>query len=286
MTALAAPVTSDRPFIVEPIVDGFVGRIRGVDIGKMDDALFDAIYEQFLETPVLVIPGQRPDPKAFYDFTNRFGEVVEHVLNQYHHPDVKGVSYITNVRADGVPDPLGYNRSREWHTDRSYDPRPGKTTALLALEMPSVGGATDFTDGYRAFAMLPADLRRALAGKTGIFRWSGRKFAGAMKLNDDQKKKMVDAEHPILALHPESGRPTIYADPGNLVEIKGMSIEEGEAILQRVFAHYTRPEFQYAHYWSVGDFVIWDNRCSMHRAAGGYPPEQRRVLIRTQTQSR
>jgi taurine dioxygenase len=286
MTALAAPAASRRAFDVETIVEGFVARVEGLDIDDVGDALFERIYEQFLETPVLVLPGQRPDPKAFYDFTNRFGEVVEHVLNQYHHPDVKGVSYITNVRPDGAPDPQGYNRSREWHTDRSYDPRPGKTTALLALEMPSVGGATDFADGYRAYTALPTDLRRALAGKTGVFRWAGRKFVGAMNLTDEQKRQMLDAEHPILTLHPESGRPTIYADPGNLVALKGVPAAPGEAILQRLFAHYTRLEFQYAHRWNVGDFVIWDNRCSMHRAAGGYPPEHRRVLIRTQTQAR
>ncbi|MCZ8309463.1 MAG: TauD/TfdA family dioxygenase [Magnetospirillum sp.] len=271
---------------VETVVDGFVARIRGIDITAMDDTIFAAIYRKFLDTPVLVFPDQPKDAAAFFAFTNRFGQVVEHVLNQFHHPSVWGVSFITNVRPDGAPDPVGYKRSREWHTDRSYDTSPGKTTALLALEMPEIGGKTDFADMYAAYAALPDDLRVALAGKVGIFRWSGRKAEGSVNLTPDQSARLVDATHPILQLHPESGRPTVYVDPGNLIGIVGMTQAESEPILQRLFAHCLQPAFHYAHKWTVGELVIWDNRCSMHRAAGGYAPTERRVLIRTQTQSR
>ena len=271
---------------VTPVKPGFVARIDGVDISSIDDETFATIYDQFLETPILLLPGQPDDPRAFFDFTNRFGEVVEHVLREYHHPEVRGVSMITNLDANGEIDPKGVMRSLAWHTDRSYDPRSGKTTALLAEEIPSVGGHTVFADLYRAYADLPDDLRRALAGKTGMFHWHGRQLEGAIPLTSEQAKEVPGGRHPILQIHPESGRPTLYVDPGNLIGIVGMTQEESEPILQRLFKHCLREELHYGHRWSPGDLIIWDNRCSMHRAGGGYPAGERRILMRTQTIAR
>jgi taurine dioxygenase len=273
-------------FDVRPVIDGFVARVEGVDVAAVDDALFEALYRVFLDYPVLVFPGQKLDARQFYAFTDRFGAVVQHVLREYHHESVPGVSYITNVHADGSLDVKGYKRSREWHTDRSYDQRTGKTTALYALEIPAVGGHTDFADMYRACAALPADLRQALEGRIGVYRWHGRHAHSAIPLTAEQQAETPGAEHPILRRHPESGREALYVDPGNQVSILGMAPEQGEAVLQRLFQHCEQPAFQYSHPWHVGELVIWDNRCTMHRAAGGYPPEQRRVLMRTQTLAR
>ncbi len=210
MSALAKQRPLLRATTIKP---GFVTRIDGVDIANLDDETFATIYELFIETPVLFLPGQAEDARAFYDFTDRFGEIVEHVLREYHHPAVQGVSMITNLDSNGNIDPKGVMRSLAWHTDRSYDPRTGKTTALLAQEVPSVGGHTVFADLYRAYADLPDDLRQALAGKTGMFHWHGRQLEGAIPLTPEQAKEVPGGRHAILQVHPESGRPTSMSIP-------------------------------------------------------------------------
>lgn len=271
---------------VTTAADGFVARIEGVAVDRVDDASFAAIYDLFVKHPVLVFPGQTIDARAFHAFTDRFGQVTEHVLQQYHHESVPGVSYITNVHRDGSLDMAGYTRSATWHTDRSYDQRPTKTTALYAVEIPPVGGNTLFADMYRAAAALPEALRRQLEGRLCRFEWHARKLQGATVLTAEQRAKTPGATHPILMRHPESGRETLFVDPGNMAQIVGLEREESEAILQPLFTHCEQPEFQYRHAWVPGELVIWDNRCSMHRAGGGYPPDQRRILMRTQTLAR
>jgi taurine dioxygenase len=271
---------------VTTLAPGFVARVEGVDITRLDDATFAALYDQFIATPVLVLPGQPADAAAFFAASERFGEVVEHVLRQFHHPEVWGVCYVNNLDTEGRIDPKGVNRSTGWHTDRCYDPRMGKTTALLGVEVPSRGGDTLFADLYAACTALPADLRTALAGKIGQFRWHGRPADHAVALTAAQQEEAPGGDHPILSVHPESGRPTLYVAPGNMTGIIGMDRDESEPLLQRLFRHCLEERFHHAHRWTPGDLVIWDNRCTMHRAGGGYPPGERRVLMRTQTIAR
>lgn len=261
-------------------------RVEGVRVTHLNAGDFAEIEQLMLEHPVLVFPDQALSATDLWNFSERFGRVVPHVLKQYHHPDQPGVSYVTNVKPSGEVDPDGVTRGMTWHTDRSYDPNPGKTTALYALEVTTSGGETEFADMYAAHDELPDELRRALEGRIGHYAWGGRRLGTAVNLSDEQKLQMTTGLHKIISKHPQTGRPTLYVDCGNLIAIEGMEDAESEPLLRALFEHCTAPRFQMRHAWRRGDLVIWDNRCTVHRAAGGYPPMERRVFWRTQTEAR
>jgi taurine dioxygenase len=169
-----------------------------------------------------------------------------------------------------------YRRGAEgWHTDGAYNQQPFKATQLYALAVPSCGGDTLFANGYAAYHALPDRLKRRLDGVMGAFSYGGRRGGSALLEKEDQDWKPVF--HPIIRTHPETGRKSLYFDPGKIVDIVGCDREETDALIAELKTYMIQPDAEYRHKWRKGDIVIWDNRCSYHRAAGDYPPEEDRI---------
>ena len=261
--------------------------IHGVDVKKLDDASFSAIYRAWLGHNVVVVPGQELEIEDFLTYSRRFGFVTPHPSKTTRHPDHPEITLlgVNKFGADGTLDMAIYRRGAEgWHTDGAYDQEPFKATQLCALAVPSRGGDTLFASMYAAYDALPPRLKQHLEGRLGAFTYGGRRKATALLDEEDRDWKPV--LHPIVRMHPETGRKALYFDPGKIVRIEGLEPAESDALIDELTGHMIQPEGQYRHRWRKGDIVIWDNRCAYHKAAGDYPPEEDRIHWRVSIKER
>jgi len=252
--------------------------ILDVDVRTLDDAGFAAIYRAWLDYNVVVVPDQHLELDDFLRYSRRFGAIYPHPSKSTrhpHHPEIT-VLGVNKFGPDGTLDQAIYRRGAEgWHTDGAYDAEPFKATQLYALAVPSRGGDTLFASMYAAHDALPSRVRDRLEGRTGIFTYGGRRKATALLNPED--RDWTPVRHPIIRTHPETGRKALYFDPGKILSIDGLDAAESDAIIDELTERMIQPDGEYRHRWRNGDIVIWDNRCSYHKAAGDYPPEEDRI---------
>jgi taurine dioxygenase len=170
-----------------------------------------------------------------------------------------------------------------WHTDMSYLVDPPKASMLYALEIPPAGGNTGFCNMYRALEAMPESLQRRLEGRTlkhdGTYNSGGYLRQGVAATDDPARSP--GTSHPIVCRHPETHRRVLYLGRRRNAYIDGMPLAESEALLDETWSYATRPEIAWYNEWRIGDVVLWDNRCTMHRR-DPFDPEARRILHRTQ----
>jgi len=261
--------------------------IVGVDVKKLDDAGFAQIYRAWLDANVVVVPGQELAIPDFLRYSRRFGVVVPHPSKSTRHPDYPEITQlgVNKFDAAGKLDMAIYRRGAEgWHTDGAYDQEPFKATQLYALAVPSHGGNTLFASMYAAYDGLPQHLKERLEGRIGAFTYGGRRKATAL-LNEEDRD-WTPVFHPIVRTHPETGRKGLYFDPGKILRIEGLEPAESDAVIDELTQRMIQPDGEYHHQWRKGDIVIWDNRCSYHKAAGDYPPEEDRIHWRVSIKER
>jgi putative 2-oxoglutarate oxygenase len=252
--------------------------IVGIDVKKLDDAGFAQIYRAWLDANVVVVPGQELAIPDFLHYSRRFGVVVPHPSKSTRHPDYPEITQlgVNKFDAAGKLDMAIYRRGAEgWHTDGAYNQAPFKATQLYALAVPSRGGNTMFANAYAAYDSLPQRLKDRLDDVIGAFSYGGRR--GKARLLNPEDQDWTPVYHPIIRVHPETGRKSLYFDPGKIVDFVGIERAEGDALIAELKERMITPDAEYHHKWEKGDIVIWDNRCSYHRAAGDYPPEEDRI---------
>ena len=272
---------------VKPLGAQIGVEIEGVDVRKLDDAGFARIYRAWLDHNVAVIPGQDLTIEQFLTYSRRFGVVRPHPSKMTRHPEIPEITMlgVNKFGADGQLDMAIYRRGAEgWHTDGAYDEEPFKATQLYALAVPSTGGNTLFASMYAAYNALPSRLKEKLEGRLGAFTYGGRRKATALLNPED--REWTPVFHPIIRTHPETKRKALYFDPGKIVSIEGFSEQESDALIDELTGYMIQPDAEYHHKWRKGDIVIWDNRCSYHRAAGDYPPHEDRIHWRVSIKAR
>jgi taurine dioxygenase len=259
--------------------------ISGIDVRTLDEDGFRPVYQAWLDHNVIVVKDQHLTLAEFVAYSRRFGIVTPHPSKSTRHPDMAEVTLmgVNKFNPDGSINDAIYRRGAEgWHTDGAYDPIPFKATQLYGLAIPDQGGDTFFASGYAAYEAMPQRLKDRLDGVNGAFTYGGRQ--GRQALLNPEDRNRAPAMHPIIRTHPETGRKSMYFDPGKILFIEGASQQESDDIIDELTALMIQPDGEYRHKWSVGDVVIWDNRCSYHKAAGDYPPEQDRIHWRTSIQ--
>jgi taurine dioxygenase len=252
--------------------------VLGVDIRRLDDEAFDVIYQTWLDCNVICVRDQTLEFEDFFRYSRRFGHLHEHPSKSTRHPDYPELTMlgIDKFDAGGKLNKAIYGRGSEnWHTDGAYDEISFKGTQLYALAIPSQGGDTLFASMYAAYDALPQSLRDRVGERRGAFTYGGRKKSTALLNPEDRDWKPV--MHPILRTHPETGRKGLYFDPGKIVAVEGLPEDESEALIEELTTYMIQPGGQYRHKWRKGDVVLWDNRCTYHRAAADYPPEEDRI---------
>lgn len=251
---------------------------RGIDVRTLDDDGFARVYQAWLDANVLVIPDQHLTLAEFLAYSRRFGRIEPHPSKSTRHPDIPEITLlgVNKFAPDGTLNQAIYRRGAEgWHTDGAYDAEPFKATQLYGVAIPSRGGDTLFASGYAAYDALPERLKQRLEGVRGAFTYGGRRKAQALLNPED--RDVPPAYHRIVRTHPETGRKSLYFDPGKILFIEGADPAESDALIDELTGFMIQPDGEYRHKWRVGDIVIWDNRCSYHKAAGDYPPEEDRI---------
>ena len=248
-------------FEVRPLSAALGAEVVGLDLSApLDAETFAEVHRAHLEHLVLVFRDQELSPGQQSRFAGRFGPLIEYSLTQAAVPGHPCVTMISTRREKGefigVPD-----AGPMWHTDHCYRERPALGTMLHAIEIPDHGGDIVFANLYAAHDALPAKLRRALEGRSGVFMNSRSQTEAptAEQLRDMQR-------HPLIRTHPETGRKSLFVSQQQTVAIEGVSDDEGREILDRLFVHCAQPDFVYAHKWRRGDLTFWDNRCTVHKA--------------------
>jgi taurine dioxygenase len=260
--------------------------VDGVDLRALDVADQDAIHRAWLAHGVLLFRGQGLGDEDLIAFSRRFGELDDAPVQETGRRFVEGhpeIYVVSNVVERGVP--IGSLGSGEavWHTDMSYLPLPPKASILYALEVPASGGETSFCSMSAAWDTLPADLRARVAGRRvkhdGTYTSGGSVRQGVTA--SDDPRTAPGALHPLVCIHPETGRRSLYLGRRRNAYVEGLGLEESSALLDALWSHATRPDLLWEHRWRVGDLVVWDNRCTMHRR-NAFDSGARRVLHRTQ----
>ncbi|MBX9700279.1 MAG: TauD/TfdA family dioxygenase [Acetobacteraceae bacterium] len=274
---------------IEVVPSGAVlgAEVRGIDLRRVDAAAQAAVHRAWLDHSVLLFRDQRLDADGLIGFSSRFGGLDWAPVQENGRRFVEGkpeLYIVSNVLgADGQP--IGSLGAGEavWHTDMSYLPKPPKASMLYALEIPPSGGDTHFASMYAAFDGLPPALKARCAGlmvkHDGTYNSGGYLRAGVTPTDDP--RAAPGHLHPLVCRHPETGRQMLYLGRRKLAYIEGLGLAESEALLDEIWHYATRPEICWTNHWRVGDLVMWDNRCSMHRR-DPFDAAARRIMHRTQ----
>ncbi len=259
--------------------DAPIGAIAtGVDVRALSDADWNALYDAWLDSIVLVVRDQTLSIEEFLAYSRRFGRLKPHRVKRTRHPDHPELTVIgVGTRTpDGKVDRAVYDRGGGWHTDSPWDTEICKATQLYAVAIPSYGGDTLFASMYDAYEALPESLKKRVENLKAEHVYGGRGRRGNELLEPDDRLR-PPAVHPVVRTHEETGRKSLYANPYHILRIQGVGDAESEALIAELTDHMVATTAQYRHKWQVGDVVIWDNRCALHSATGGYPIEEKRI---------
>ena len=264
---------------IRPVYPQFAAEVVGTDLAQPLDAVaVDAIWRAIDHYAVLVFRDQRLDDTQLRDFAARFGplEIGRAAAGggkrRLKHPEIGDISNLDEEgrlrRRDDQRrlDSLG---NRLWHTDASYMPVPVVLGMLHAVAVPPAsplgGGETEFADMRGAWDALPEAMQREIDGLVALHDifWS-RGQIGFTEFAPGDREKYPPSRQRLVRRHPGSGRKTLYLS-AHASHIVGWPVAEGRLLLLDLNTHATRPDFVYSHKWRVGDLVIWDNRCTMHR---------------------
>ena len=271
---------------VTPIAGALGAEIGGVDLGgPLDDETYAEIRRALVEHLVIFFRDQAITPERQIALTARFGAVsrVPYVEAMAEHPDI--IAVLKEADEVGISTFGG-----TWHTDFSFLEEPPLGSVLYAHEVPGHGGDTLWASQYAAYESLSDGMKAALdplvAIHTGAPHGTKAPPSADLKLSKSIKMRRgdpaadVETEHPVVRVHPESGRKALYVNPVYTIRLVDMTVEESRPLLAFLFARAVRPEFTCRFRWRAGSLAIWDNRCTQHFAINDYDG-QRRLMHRT-----
>ena len=273
------------PFEVTPLTERLGASITGIDLGNaMSDAMFASIYRAFLRYQVLLFPPQDVPPGRQVELARRFGEVQIHVMNQYHADGYPELYRLSNLDENGRPNGRHPDKGTlAWHTDGSWRRRTGQATIIYGEVMPDEGegGETHFCDMYGGYARLDDDWKARIANLRAVHSldFSRNRRHGEDPMTQAQRLATPPVDHPVVRTHPETGRKALFL--GDHAEsIVGMPYDEGRELIETLNALAVHPDLTYEHRWTPHELIVWDNRCTMHKATSYDAATQRRVIRR------
>ena len=248
--------------------------IHGLDLKRdLTPQHVAALRAAWLQHQVLAFPGQ----DLSLDDLERFAFTLGPFGVDPYFGSVPGHPHIAQVRRDA--DEKTKIFAETWHSDWSFLPTPPQATVLYGNVIPPVGGDTLFANQYAAWDALPPTMRALLQNKRGIHSarrgyardgmYGERDKGRSMAIRYDDSA-LATQLHPIARVHPETGRTALFVSPGYTIGIDGMANAEAQPLLMELFRHQVREDFVYRHRWQPGMLLLWDNRCVLHAATGGY----------------
>ncbi|MGW0505013.1 TauD/TfdA dioxygenase family protein [Micromonospora sp. NPDC003241] len=264
---------------LDPLGPHFGGEVRGLDLDRATDAELAAVRAALVDRKVLFFADQHLDDDGQVRLGRRLGELTAS------HPVVGGVDeahpevYALDSADNGFAD--------VWHTDVTFVARPPLGSILRAVTLPPTGGDTTWADSQLAYDSLAEPVRRLVDGLVAVHDgnrefgyYLAQRRGGRGSVWDGEVVTRLDpVEHPVVRVHPETGRRGIFVNPGFTSHVVGVSEAESRAILDLLYAHLTKPEHLVRHRWRTGDVAMWDNRSTAHYANRDYG-DARRVVHR------
>ncbi len=249
-------------FEIRPIKYGFGVEVRGIDLATCGPEPLQTIVDAFNRHGILIVRDQTLSPEAQMDVTRAFGTPETNQRLEYTYPGIPEIYVISNRVVDGkrVGD---YEAGQGWHTDSSYLPEPVMCTMLHAMEVPPEGSDTVMADLCAVWNALPPERQAELDGLQVQHSWRALMELKNVHLDPDDNA-IPDVVHPMVRRHPTDGRPALWVSTGTTRGVVGMPNPQGLDLLTELVDFATQEQFLYRHKWSVGDLLIWDNRCTLH----------------------
>jgi taurine dioxygenase len=272
---------------IREIGEALGAEVRGVDLSQpiAPDAVA-RIRAAWLEHMVLRFRGQKLTDPQLLAFSRNFGELDPpgpNPLGRPFLPDHPEMNVISNIKEAGVP--IGGLGDGEaiWHADMTYIERPPMAAILYAIEIPPAGGDTYWANMVLAYETLPGALKARIEGREAVhdatYNSAGAMRKGYQEVTDP--RTAPGARHALVRTHPDTGRRCLFLGRRRNSYIVGLGLEESERLLDELWRHATQPQFTFRQQWRVGDVMVWDNRCTLHRR-DAFDPAARRLLHRTQ----
>ena len=268
---------------LRPLTAKLGAEIRGLRLADgISDGQFAAIYQAFLKHQVLLFEPQDLPEAVQVAFGRRFGAVQVHVMNQYHAGGFPELYKLSNLDENGQPSGLHPDKGTlAWHTDGSWSRVTGQATIIYGEMVPQTGGETHFADMYGAYQRLSDAWKTRLQGLRAMHNldFSRTRRHGVDLMTEAQKKEKPPVDQPIIRTHPETGRKCVYL--GDHAEsIVGLPYAEGRALIDELNQAIIHPDLVYQHRWTAGQLLLWDNRCTLHKATAFDLANEGRVVRR------
>lgn len=255
---------------IDPLGDTFGATVVGLDLAApIAPETVAEINQALLDNVILVIRGQDLTAQEFRDGMAKFGEPMLQHRSAFRLPDCPDVSRIIN-REKMRPASM-------WHTDHTNHERPPKATILYARKLPAKGGDTCFANMYDGLENLSGESRAKIENMVTI---NNLEPGVATYSAEDRAKNDPGARHPMVRTHPETGKKALYFHLTKAMKIEGMETAAVRPFLDDLLEQAIKPENTLRHRWTLGDVVICDNRCAMHRADPNFDQTEERLLWR------
>jgi taurine dioxygenase len=278
------PLTTERAGVTVTRVGAHLGaEIGGVDLRRpLSDAQFNVMEDALVAHELIVLHDQDITSDNLIDFGRRFGELTVHPFAPN---EGKNAPELIRFRNDEKTPPFGTD---VWHSDETFRAEPPMATILCAKEVPAVGGDTMFVSMTAAYAGLSDRLQQLICGLEGIHDM--KPFRPLFGRSEEERKRLQQFElkfppqlHPVVRIHPLSGRKVLFVNPQFTIAIDGMDERESRALLDLLFHQAMVPEYQFRLHWRPHTIAMWDNRSTQHYAVHDYYPQRRymeRVTVR------
>ncbi|WP_176475798.1 TauD/TfdA dioxygenase family protein [Halomonas salipaludis] len=267
-----------------PLTPAFGAEVQGLNLSQpQSDDTMATLKAALNEHSILVLRDQPLSAQRHVELSKTFGPLMIHVLKQFLTTDHPEIYVLSNVAENGKP--IGNHKEGwNWHSDLSYVEEPSMGSLLHAIEVPPEGGDTLFASMHAAFEALPKAIKDKIRSLKAVHSYTGyyeKAFADREPLSAEQRAKTPDVVHPLVRIHPETHRPSLYVGQDIVKEIVGLPAEESRSLIDELNRHAISDAFVYRHKWQAHDLVIWDNRCTMHCATPYDDQRYRRVMHRT-----
>ena len=265
-------------FKVKPLSNLMGAQITGIDLrNNISKETKAELLKAITNHLVVCIKDQKLSPSKLADVSRLFGKPKQYFVKDETVDDIPEVIVVSNRTREDKPKVY----ASHWHTDDSYRKKPATLTFMYPDILPKNGGGTDFINCYSVYDDLPQELKIKIKKLRAVHKWQSRRnVSEVVKLTKEQEKDTPPVEHPLIRTHPMSNKKSIYINPNRIHHILGFNEIDSDKLLDEIYEFSFQDKYQYRHTYEKGDLVIWDNRCTMHKANSDYDLSHLRIMHR------
>ena len=266
-------------FKIKPLSDLMGAEITGLDLSNpISEKTRDKLLKAITHHLVVCIKNQKLSPSKLVDVSKLFGKPKQYFVKDETVDNIPEVIVVSNRTRENKPKVY----ASHWHTDDSYRKEPATLTFIYPDILPvNGGGGTDFINCYLVYDDLPKKLKNKIADVQAVHKWQSRRnVSEVVKLTKEQEKETPPVKHPLIRTHPMSNKKSIYINPNRIDHISGLNEFDGDKLLDEIYEFSFQDKYKYSHSYEKGDLVIWDNRCTMHKANSDYDVSNLRIMHR------